>query len=230
MNKDKKTGLLIIATNKYIDFLQPLIESADKFLLKRYDVTYFIFTNEDIKVKTNRKVEYINVNHRKWPWMTLGRYKIFSDNSDELSKMDFLYYCDVDMKFINNVDGEIFGERVVTQHPGYYGRRGTPEKRSESLAYVKEDEEMQYFAGGFNGGTSYEYLKMSKQLSDNIDIDYDNGIIATWHDESHMNRYFIDNEPTKILNPGYCFGQSMKLPFFPKLIALDKHNFYEIRN
>jgi histo-blood group ABO system transferase len=222
--------LLIIATNKYVDFLQPLIESADKFLLKRYDVTYFIFTNKDIKVETNRKVEYINVNHRKWPWMTLGRYKIFSDNSDELSKMDFLYYCDVDMKFINYVDGEIFGERVATQHPGYYGQRGTPEKRPESLAYVDVDEEMQYFAGGFNGGTSYEYLKMSKQLSDNIDIDYDNGIIATWHDESHINRYLIDNEPTKILHPGYCFGQSMKLPFFPKLIALDKHNFYEIRN
>ena len=59
MNKDKKTGLLIIATNKYVDFLQPLIESADKFLLKRYDVTYFIFTNKDIKVETDRKVEYI---------------------------------------------------------------------------------------------------------------------------------------------------------------------------
>ena len=230
MNKDKKTGLLIIATNKYVDFLQPLIESADKFLLKRYDVTYFIFTNKDIKVETDRKVEYINVNHRKWPWMTLGRYNIFDDNSDKLSKMDFLYYCDVDMKFINNVDGEIFGERVATQHPGYYGQRGTPEKRPESLAYVKEDEGMQYFAGGFNGGTSYEYLKMSKKLSENINIDYDNGIISTWHDESHLNRYFIDNEPTKILNPGYCFGQSMKLPFFPKLIALDKHDFYEIRN
>ena len=162
--------------------------------------------------------------------MTLGRYNIFDDNSDKLSKMDFLYYCDVDMKFINNVDGEIFGERVATQHPGYYGQRGTPEKRPESLAYVKEDEEMQYFAGGFNGGTSYEYLKMSKRLSENINIDYDNGIISTWHDESHLNRYFIDNEPTKILNPGYCFGQSMKLPFFPKLIALDKHDFYEIRN
>ena len=226
-----KIGLLIIATNKYSRFLDNLITSADEFFLKGFDVTYFIYTNQNnLNLKTQRNVKIIPIKHRSWPWMTLGRYKIFSDNSDKLSKMDFLYYCDVDMKFINNVDGEIFGERVATQHPGYYGQRGTPEKRPESLAYVDVDEEMQYFAGGFNGGTSYEYLKMSKQLSDNIDIDYDNGIIATWHDESHINRYFIDNEPTKILNPGYCFGQSMKLPFFPKLIALDKHNFYEIRN
>ena len=51
-----KTGLLIIATNKYISFLENLIASADKFFLKDNDVEYFIFTNhKSIDIKSDRK-------------------------------------------------------------------------------------------------------------------------------------------------------------------------------
>jgi histo-blood group ABO system transferase len=224
-----KIGLLIIATNKYTEFLQPLITSADQFFLKDKEVTYFIFTNQNIDISTNRNIIKIGVEHKNWPWMTLGRYKIFSDNSKVLSKMDYLYYCDVDMQFVGEVGGEIISDRVVTQHPGYYGERGTPETNPISLACVFQHEEMQYFAGGFNGGTSKEYLKMSKMISNNIDIDYSRDIIAVWHDESHMNRYFIDNTPTLILDPGYCYGETMNIPFEKKLIALNK-NHTEIRS
>lgn len=225
-----KIGLLIIATNKYTQFLHSLIESADNFFFKEsdVDVTYFIFTNKEIQINSSRNIEFINVEHKEWPWMTLGRYQIFSESSDILSKMDYLYYCDADMKFEGEVGNEIISDRVATQHPGYYGKRGTPEERYESLAYVSKNEDMQYFAGGFNGGSSKEFLKMSKIISENINIDYSNGIIAIWHDESHMNRYFIDNKPTKILTPSYCYGESMNIPFERKLIALDK-NHEEIR-
>jgi histo-blood group ABO system transferase len=87
---------------------------------------------------------------------------------------------------------------------------------------------MEYFAGGFNGGTKEQYLKMAQKLATNIRLDYDKNIIAVWHDESHINRYFIDNPPTKILDPGYCYGESLKPPFAPRLIALDK-NHNEVR-
>ena len=219
-----KVGLLIISTNKYIQFLQPLIFSADEFFIKDKDVTYFIFTDKEIEVETNRKIVKINTEHREWPWMTLGRYKIFTENSEELSKMDYLYYCDVDMRFVSTVGEEIIGDLVATKHPGYFGRRGTPEENPLSTACVSQHEYMEYFAGGFNGGTSLEYLKMANVISKNIDKDYSNNIIAIWHDESHMNRYFIDNKPTKILSPSYCYGESMNIPFERKLIALDKNH------
>lgn len=225
----KKVGLLVIATNKYIQFLQPLINSADDFFCKNCEVTYYVFTNKDIDIKTNRKIVKIDVEHKGWPWMTLGRYKIFSDNNIKLSEMDYLYYCDVDMRFVGEVGDEILSDRVATQHPGFYGRRGTPETNPNSTACVYPNEEMQYFAGGFNGGSSSEYLKMAKTISDNIDIDHNKGLIAIWHDESHMNRYFIDNKPTKILSPSYCYGESMNIPFERRLIALDK-NHAEVRS
>jgi histo-blood group ABO system transferase len=226
----KKVGLLVIATNKYTRFLQPLISSADEFFLKDCEVTYFIFTNKDIDIQSSRNIVKIDVNHKEWPWMTLGRYKIFSESSDKLSEMDYLYYCDADMRFVGDVGDEILSERVATQHPGYYDRRGTPETNPLSLACVFEHEEMQYFAGGFNGGTSNEYLKMAKHISNNIDIDYSKDLIAIWHDESHLNRYMIDNKPTKILDPSYCCIEWwVDCPFGRRLLALDK-NHSEIRS
>jgi histo-blood group ABO system transferase len=221
----KKVGLLIIATNKYTQFLQPLISSADNFFLKDQEVTYFVFTNKDIEINSSRNVIKIDVDHKEWPWMTLGRYKIFTESSDKLSEMDYLYYCDADMRFVGEVGDEILSERVATQHPSYTGVRGTPETNPLSLACVYIHEEMQYFAGGFNGGNSIEYLKMAKHISNNIDIDYSKDLIAVWHDESHMNRYFIDNTPTKILDPSYCCNEGwIDCPFGRRLLALDKNH------
>ena len=222
-------GLLIIGTNKYTQFLQRLITSADKHFLAGKNVTYFVFTNKtDFTIETDRNVVMVPVEHRPWPFMTLYRYKIFTQNSETLKDMDYLYYCDADMLFVGDFGDEILGELVATQHPGYYGRRGTPEYRPQSLAYVGPHENMQYFAGGFNGGSRNGYLTMAKEIDKNIDIDLSNNLIAIWHDESHMNRYFINNPPTVILSPSYCYGELMNIPFEKKLLSLDKNNI-EIR-
>ena len=223
-----KIGLLIIATKKYFEFVQPLITSADNFFLKNHEVIYYVFTDEVIKkhnvLVSNRTIELIETAHKQWPWMTLGRYEIFNKHTNILQSNDYLYYIDADMLIVDEIGNEILGDLVATQHPGYYGGRGTPEYRFQSLAYVSPLENMQYFAGGFNGGTSKEYLKMAKNLDNNIQNDFARGIIAIWHDESHMNRYFIDNPPSIILNPGYCYGESMNLPFDKKIIALTKNH------
>jgi histo-blood group ABO system transferase len=198
-----KIGLLIIATNKYTDFLQPLITSADKYFCPG-EVTYFVFSDKNLDLTSYRNIVHINVEHKSWPWMTLGRYDIFHQNREEFKNIDYLFYCDADMLFHSTIGSEILYERVATQHPGFRGGRGTPETNSKSLAYVRPDENMQYFAGGFNGGQKEEYLRMCSVIADNIKKDYSNNIIAIWHDESHMNRYFIDNPPTQILNTDYC--------------------------
>lgn len=228
LNRKDKIGLLIIATNKYTSFLNNLIESADKYFLKDNEVEYFIFTNQSLEITSNRKINYINVDHKEWPWMTLGRYKIFTNNSNKFNECTYLFYTDVDMLFVGDIGKEILSDRVATIHPGYLGGRGTPETNHFSLACVKNYENMQYYAGGFNGGSKSEYLKMASTISTNIDIDYANDIIAIWHDESHLNRYFIDNDPTKVLDPGYCYPEKANLPYTKRLLALDK-NHTEIR-
>jgi hypothetical protein len=59
---------------------------------------------------------------------------------------------------------------------------------------------------------------------DQIKKDSDNGIMAVWHDESHLNRYFIDHKPTTILSPSYCYPESWKLPFHKRILMLDKNH------
>lgn len=230
MNEKKKVGLLIIATNKYINFLNKLLISANKHFCVDHDVTYFIFTNKKIELNLERSCKVIQVEHKDWPWMTLGRYQIFNNSNSELSKMDYLYYIDVDMEIVGDVGSEILSDRVATNHPIYDGKRGTPETNPESLACIHENEPMTYFAGGFNGGTSTEYLKMCDKLSKNIDIDYSKGIIAVWHDESHMNRYFVDNKPTVVLDTMYCYPEEWASnKTNKKIIALSK-NHNEVRS
>jgi histo-blood group ABO system transferase len=220
----KKIGLLIIATNKYIGFLNQLIEGADNFFLKDCDVTYYIFTNKNISINTKRNYQVIDVEHKPWPWMTLGRYEIFLSNSSIIKSMDYLFYCDVDIKIVNEVGNEILSDLVVTQHPLYAGTRGTPEKNPISTACVFPNENMQYFAGGFNGGKTENYLKMCEIISNNIKQDLEKNYIAIWHDESHLNRYMIDNPPTKILSKHYCYPELNYIPKEVKIVALNKNH------
>ena len=133
------------------------------------------------------------------------------------------------MRFVGDVGDEILGDSVATIHPGFLGGRGTPETRPQSTAYIHPMDNLVYYAGGFNGGSSSNFLKMSEQIDRNIDVDSRNGIIAVWHDESHLNKFFTKNKPTTVLNPSYCYPESWNLNYDKKLLALDK-NHDEIRS
>lgn len=218
-------GLLLISTGKYDIFIDNLINSAKRYFLINHKVTYFLFTDsEEWLKKQEPNLVVFYKKHEKFPGPTLKRYKTFLSKEEELSKMDYLFYCDIDMLFVNSVGEEILSDRVAVEHPNYIGCCGTPERRKESLAYISEQEKNKYFAGGFNGGSTKEFLKMSKILSENIKADLLNGIIAIWHDESHMNRYFLDHLPTKILSPSYCYPESWNIPYEKKILALDKNH------
>lgn len=221
-------GLLLIATGKYDRFVQPLVDSARKYFMKNHKLTFFLFTDSD---KWNNQDDIVCTHkaHEPFPAPTLKRYETFHNNSNLFEEIDYLFYCDVDMLFVSEVGDEILSDRVATIHPGFMGGRGTPETRKESLAYVAPHEFMRYFAGGFNGGKKEVFLEMSKILSENIKKDLENSIIAIWHDESHMNRYFVDNPPTLLLSPAYCYPESWNIPFQKKLLALDK-NHEEVRS
>lgn len=226
-----KVGLLVIATGKYDQFIPVLYKSMKKYFLTNHDVTMFVFTDQEIPTKDGL-VSFSHI-HEPWPNPTLKRYHVFDKHKEDLLKMDYLYYCDADMRFFSEVGDEVLPKSesnlIATEHPGFYGgRRGTYETRPDSTAYVSDREGDCYFAGGFNGGTAEAFLKMSATIKERVDKDLEKGIVAIWHDESQMNRYLIDNKPS-ILNPSYCYPESWQLPFEKKLLALDK-NHSEIRS
>ena len=98
-----------------------------------------------------------------------------------------------------------------------------------SRACVDYDKREYYFAGGFYGGKTKQFLMLVHTLAENIRADLANNIIALWHDESHLNRYFADHSPEVILSPSYCYPESWALPYHKRLLALDK-NHQQLRN
>lgn len=220
---NKKIGLLVVATGKYIEFVSPLIASARKHFCTDCHVTYYVFT--DGQVPDGDDVIKIHQSRMGWPYDTLMRCKLYYQNRDVFKDQDYLFACDADMLFVDTVGQEILSERVATQHPGFVGRRGTYEDSNyQSTAYVGNREGLQYFAGGFHGGSYEGFMALNKKMVEGIEKDLANNFIAVWHDESHLNRYFIDNPPTTILTPSYCYPESWHLPYAKKLLALDKNH------
>jgi hypothetical protein len=100
-------------------------------------------------------------------------------------------------------------------------RRGSYEGRRASAAYVAPHEGGAYLMGGFNGGRAPAFLAMAEHIAAAIDRDAARGIVAVWHDESHLNRYFIDHPP-HILSPSYGFPEGWDAPFEARIVLLDK--------
>lgn len=215
-------GLLVVATGKYIQFVPPLIESAERHFLKNHNVTYFVFTDQEFTSSSN--VVVISQNRLGWPYDTMMRYHVYYKNKELFKEQDYLFATDADMLFVDEVGDEILGKRTATIHPGFVGKRGSYETNRRSLACVKPYEGTYYFAGGFYGGEREEVIKMLETNIANIDKDLSRGIIAVWHDESHWNRYCIDHPPTVILSPSYCYPESWDLDYPKKLLALDKNH------
>lgn len=69
--------------------------------------------------------------------------------------------------------------------------------------YIHPWEGTGYYAGGFFGGLYENFVAACKQTAEAIETDLANyaPYIALWHDESHMNRYFIDHPPSVRLTP-----------------------------
>ncbi len=218
-------GLLIMATGKYTVFLKELVESADAYFLPGYHRTYFIFTDGHVPQADN--VVRIEQKRLGWPYDTMMRFSVYWNAASYFEEIDYLFACDADMLFVNMVGDEILGERVATRHPGFTlpdQRHDDYERNAASTACVRDGEGLYYFAGGFYGGTTQEFLKLTATCAEHIVQDLGQKIIAKWHDESHLNRYFIDNPPTVALCPSYCYPEFWDLPFVPRLLALSKNH------
>lgn len=228
-----KTALLVIATGeKYCRYIDPLLDSARRYLFPHDSI---LWTDSPNSHSVNWKIPKASLGY---PRETLYRYHTFLESRDILEHYDFLMYCDVDMRFVSRVtEGEIFSDSITaTEHPGYVGMNGTPERNPESAAYCPIVRN--YFCGGFNGGTTETFLKMSEMIAAAVDLDTRNGIKAIWNDESHLNRYLYDNPPARILSPSFCYPESEynrpggyysaiwrsagRDKIEPKLLALDK--------
>ncbi|HOL87536.1 MAG TPA: family 6 glucosyltransferase [Defluviitoga tunisiensis] len=229
-------AILYIATGKYIIFWKDFFESSEKYLLNAegFEKHYFIFTDAlQIEHENNPRVHKIYQEPLPWPYITLDRFTIFQKARKELEKMDFIYFFNANMLIVKPIGKEILPNRdkpiVMVQHPGFFNKKRkeyTYETNPRSRAYVPDNIGKYYFMGGLNGGLAKDYLEMVDELRKRVEEDKKNGIIAVWHDESHLNRYAVDYpDKIKILDPSYGYPEGWNLPFDPKIIIRDKNKY-----
>lgn len=218
LDKDKnqvKVSLVTIATGQYKQFVPEFLESARRFI----DADVYLLSDKKI---THARTKHIRTKHLGFPRMPLLRFETIYQHKDKIEG-DYIYMVDIDAKFKIHVDYKILDERVATLHRNVMRLRKdfNYESRPESAAYIRPDEGEKYYACGFVGGTRKEFFKMAKTISTNIRKDIDKGIRAVWGDESHLNRYLIDNPPTKVLPPSYMCPENSKY-FRPIIQHRDK--------
>ena len=231
-----KICILTIATNKYLQFVEKLYEDISEKFCPGAEINCLLFTDHEIEeCGDNVRVHYID--HEPWPMPTLKRYNYFVKEKDFILEHDYCFYFDADMRIDGLVKAEeVCGDLVATRH-GYQSLMDPAtqsfDRNPNSLACVPPEEKtVTYYAGGFNGGKTESFMEMAEVIANNVNKDLENDIVALWHDESHMNRYLINNPPALELTPTYCYAEEFygtDYPYEPKIIALKK-NHNELRS
>ncbi len=227
-----KIAVLYICTGKYHIFWNSFYESAQRFFLSEHDKDYFLFSDSKfIDYLHNEKVNVIFQEKLGWPFDTLKRFEIFLKVEKQLASYDYIFFLNANMLFLDYVNEDILPETheyglLGVQHPFFTwvtDPKDFPyERNNKSLASIHKKQGSIYYMGGFNGGASQEYLKLIRILDKNINSDLIKNIIAKWHDESHLNKYYL-NKSVKTLSPVYGCPEGMEDKFpNPKIIILDK--------
>jgi hypothetical protein len=229
-------GFLIVATGKYDIFVNPLIESIEKYVLPNNSKHYHIFTEKPSLVLSVNNYSIHKIDHKPFPYPTLHRFHFFSKYAKSLTQ-DYLAYIDADTLITSQIGTEILTPRTVTQHCGYLNVIGTFEDRPESAVYVDSTIARNYYGGGFYCLAKDSFFNMMDWCKDAIDYEERNARIPVWHDESAINKYFTLVEPTRVLSPSYHYPENNPRIYaswegqdFPcKILLLDK-NHKEIRS
>jgi hypothetical protein len=222
-----KIAITTIATGKYDVFVPSLIDSCEKYFLPNLEKKYFIFTDSN-KILTSEKVVKVNQGKLGWPYDTMMRFHMFSSLEKELEKFDFVFFMNANMEVVSLVSRDILPTEkesglVATHHPGFYRKHPnefTYERNRKSNFYIPFGSGETYVQGCFNGGRSKEFLKMCREIKERMDADLRNEIIPVWHDESALNWYLLDKNP-KILHPVYAWPEFVNLEK-KKIIEMSK--------
>lgn len=227
-----KIALLYICTGCYNQFFKGFYESCEKYFVEEAEKEYFVWSDDK---HISDGLHNVHLYYKKcagFPADSLFRFEMFMQAEEALKQFDYIYFLNANAAVIKPVGTEILPDSSglamgiwpdanLNRHPMFFPY----ERNKKSLAYVKPwGKDYHYFMGGFNGGTPNAYLSMIRTLCHNIRTDYENGIIAKVHDESHINRYLRDHK-CKIIGPRYTTPEEFTyrtLDYEPKIIFRDK--------
>lgn len=228
----ESAAIIFIGTGKYIDYFPKYYETSRNLFLPKTKKTYFVFTDSInySYLRDKEDVVPVYIDREKWPFPTLLRFRYIAGISQQLEEYSHIIFIDADMYTYSLVTEEEFFSHdkalFGVQHPGCIGKRGTFEFDQKSTACVSEKDDLStYWQGCFWGGRSREVLTLSKILAERVSDDLSRNVVALWHDESHLNKYFIEHKNmVHTYHPGYAYPETLgdKLAYEKKFVHLVK--------
>ena len=188
-------------------------QSSKKNFLQNHHKKYFVFTDtKDLKI--DYKIAQKIVVHEND--FELKKHHIIQKIKTELDMFDYIYFMDVNLDVITNLNEEILPtkgqELVYAIHPWHYrwAMNLLPYARNEkSKAYIKEVDGKFYVQNVFYGGTKDGFIKLSQTIQNWIDSDIKENATPKWKEESYLNKYLVnmqnDQKDPLILTPDYIF-------------------------
>lgn len=206
-----KVAIIFIGTSKYASFFENYYTNCREKFLPNIEKTFFFFTDAEIDGDLPEDIVLVNIEHKTWPLVTLGRFSSILLEKNRLCDYDYIVYLDADM-LVNDVvlENEILDhdkDFIGVYHPGFYKKNQTMpyERRPISTAFIDIEGEI-YWQGCMWGGKTSSIIQMCEDICERIEQDEKNNIIAVWYDESHLNKYFLENiDKVYTLNPEYAF-------------------------
>lgn len=233
-----KASICFIGTGKYLNFLPKYYENIHQYFLPKTEKKFLVFTDgtgdfpEDI-------ITY-SYEHVEWPYITLKRFEIIQKAKREIEKTDWFIFIDADALVVDVINEDEFFDDTKdyfgVHHPCHFlkmpphnQKYGAFETNTNSTAAIdKENDDLSvYFQGCLWGGKVPQIMNLIDELSYRVNIDLEKNVIAQWHDESHLNKFLIENKNnTNILGPQFAYPEmfSQYCNFQPKIVHLSKNN------
>ena len=208
-----KIAISFIGTGRYLNFLPQYYEYIEENFLPGVEKTILVFSDGEIEGMPDN-IKFYHQEHLEWPFITLKRFEIINKAREEILKNDWFAFIDADAFVVDKITEEDFLERCCgkttdevaffgVHHPCHYAgmpphRKGTgayeTDKKCEAYFDVSEELPPIYWQGCFWGGKVPAVLSMIDEIQGRVDRDLKNDIVALWHDETHINKYFFERE------------------------------------
>ncbi|XP_078422720.1 N-acetyllactosaminide alpha-1,3-galactosyltransferase-like [Cetorhinus maximus] len=210
-------GLTVFAIGRYLDrYLKDFLESAEQHFMKGHRVIYYVMVDvaskvPALKMPSERTMIVIQVpKQSRWQDISMMRmYQINDLIQDRVQfQVTYLFCFDVDQVFVGRFGVEALADSVAQIHAGFFTadrNKFTYERNPKSAAYIAPNEGDFYYHAAVFGGRPDLVLNLTRTCLEGIIRDKSKEIEAIWHDESHLNRYFLDHKPTMLLSPEYCW-------------------------
>ena len=245
-----KVAITFIGTNQYLDFFPNYYSQIEKFFLPNSEKVFLVFTDGEIDDPPDN-VKVFHQEHLEWPYITLKRFEIINKARSIIKDCDWLFFLDADTLVVKEFKEAEFLFRCCNadidstplfgvHHPCHNMRMkphdeepGAYDQNPESEAYVDMDDEdfefkaVPYIQGCFWGGRIPAVLGMIDELEARVNRDLEKGVVALWHDESHLNKYLTEHEfAFHIFGPEFAFPEVFRdhCNFKPRIVHLQKDN------